>query len=159
MPVTGAVHVHIFGAGEAVQLGNRLIRAGSGDRLKKRLYEAIARANTGLEADIRRSALTHLPKRNGLAREVSTSRITIRRMFSDHSGIGINITATHEYDIKGMDEQGMVVHPLFGDRRHWYTQFEGVRPGWFSDPTNARIKPTHAAILRAVERYAREIER
>lgn len=150
-----SVHVTIYGEGEAARLGTHLIRAGDGE-LKERLYEAIRRANLGLESEVRRSALTHLPKRNGLAAEVGRARIAVRRLFGAANGVGISITASHKYDLAGLD-QGGNVHPLFGNRRHWY--FQHVRSGWFSDVVDGQYAPTASAIERAVKQYAQQLER
>lgn len=143
------VQVTILGASDAARLGAKLIRAGDG-ALKDKLYDAIRKANIGLEGEIRRSAFSHLPRRNGLAAEVAASRITTDHTFEAGNGVGIKVTAHHEYDIAGMDN-GLNVHPLFGDKRHWYPQH--VRAGWFSDAVDGQREPTRFAIERAVKSY------
>lgn len=148
-----SVQVTIYGASQAAELGTKLIRAGDG-ALKDRLYEAIRKANLGLEGEIRRSALTHLPRRGGLAEAVAASRISVRRSFGLGNGVGITIRASHQYDLSGLDH-GLDVHPLFGNKAHWYAQH--VRSGWFSDATDGQREPTRAAIERAVKAYVRSL--
>lgn len=143
------VKVHIYGDSEAMRLGVAFIKAGDGG-LKHKLYDAIREANRGLEGEIRRSALSHLPRRGGLAEAVASARITSRRSFGAANGVGITYTAHHEYDLKGLDEGGDV-HPLFGNKAHWY--FQHVRAGWFSDAVDGQYLPTRIALERAVKAY------
>lgn len=143
------VRVHIHGEGEASRLGSRLIEAGDGD-LKDKLYAAIRRANLGVDRELRASAIRRLPSGGGLGAEVATARITMRRSMRTATGVGINITAHHEYDLKGLD-QGLNVHPLFGRRTHWYPQ--AVRPGWWSSVIREQIPATRHALERAVKQY------
>src|SRR5258708_18046828 len=30
--------------------------------------------------------------------------------------------------------EGFLTHPLFGDRERWFTQTDGMKPGFFNDP-------------------------
>lgn len=147
------VEVTIYGSGEAARLGASFIRAGDGD-LKDKLYEAIRSANVGIEGEIRRSAMTHLPVRNGLAAAVAASRISVDRAYGVGEGVGIRVAANHEYDLQGLDSGGNV-HPLFGNKRHWY--FQHVRAGWFSDAVDGAYTPTRIALERAVKAYASRI--
>lgn len=145
----GGVRIRIYGEGEAAWMGTRLIRAGDGG-LKDALANAVRRANQGVETELRRSALSRLPSRNGLARNVATARIQVRTAFSDEAGVGVTISAQHEYDIRGLD-RGLNVHPLFGNRAHWYPQ--SVRPGWWSAVIKGQISETRTAIERATKFY------
>lgn len=142
------VDVTIYGDSEAAALGAAFIRAGDGG-LKDELYDAIRKANAGIEGEIRRSALSHLPRRNGLAEAVAQARISVHKAYGE-LGVGIKVTADHEYDLKGLDHGGNV-HPLFGNRRHWY--FQHVRAGWFSDAVDGQYLPTRNALERAVKAY------
>lgn len=147
----GGVDVTIYGEGQAAALGAAFIKAGDGG-LKDKLYDAIRRANVGLEGEIRRSALTHLPIRGGLAAAVARAHITTSKAYGE--AVGITITAHHQYDLKGLNAGGNV-HPLFGNRRHWY--FQRVRAGWFSDAVDGQYLPTRNALERAVKSYLRQL--
>jgi hypothetical protein len=46
---------------------------------------------------------------------------------------------------------GIIHHPMFGDREHWYTQEEpSVQPGWFTGPAEAGGPRVRTAIERAL---------
>lgn len=145
------VSVRIYGEGDAARVGAALIRAGDG-HLKRKLYDAIRQANVGIESELRASAITHLPKRHGLGREVARARISTRR-FSGGDAVGITITAHHQYDIEGMDA-GTVIAPSWG-HRPWHAQ--GVPPGWFSNVVEHRGARIRAFIDKACDEVAAEI--
>lgn len=142
-----AVHritVHIVGEQEAWDLAARLKRAGDG-RLQDKLRDAVRDANRGVPAKLRLSAIAHLPKRNGLAGAVARSRIRVRPLAA-----GVGIYASHQYDIAGLDN-GLNIHPLFGNKRHWYLQ--PVRPGWFQSVVDGQRGESRRAVERAVESF------
>lgn len=141
------VTVRIFGEQEAVALAKRLDKAGDG-RLLRHLREAVKDSTDGVPSRLRASALAHLPKRNGLAGEVARSRITITPMAAGDAAV--RISAHNKYQIDGMDK-GLNVHPLWGDRRHWYPQ--RVRSGWFSSVVDEQEPITRAAIEEAVATF------
>ncbi len=142
------VRIDILGAHEAVALAGRLARAGDG-RFKRDLYDAVADANRSVPTELRASALRYLPKRGGLAVDVARAHIKSRRFMAGNT-VGIRFWVVHRYHIDGMDK-GLVVHPLYGNKRHWYRQ--RVRPGWFTNVTQGQRGPTKRAIERAVERF------
>lgn len=59
-------------------------------------------------------------------------------------------------DLHSLD-QGRLRHPLFGDRKWWYSQ--AVRPGWFTRPLEAKASDFERELDRAVDKVAEEINR
>jgi hypothetical protein len=57
-------------------------------------------------------------------------------------------------------ESGLITHPLFGDREHWYTQEgrpgggPGMHPGWFSGPCEAAAPRVRDALEKALRDVA-----
>ena len=49
-------------------------------------------------------------------------------------------------------DAGIIHHPLFGNREHWYAQ--EVTPGWFTGPAEAAGPRVRAGIERALEDVA-----
>ena len=112
---------------------------------------AITKAAEPLPERLRASALSTLPKRGGLAAAVAGSQMRV----SAQSGAeaGARVTVDSRYNVAGMDA-GRVVHPLFGDRRHWYTQ--QITPHWFTTPVEVAQPGIEAALNDSMERVAQE---
>lgn len=145
-----SVEVNILGADQAVRLGKRVIEHSDG-RLEDQVVDAIHHAHHGIGDELRRAVFTHLPRRNGLAAEVATAHIDVQRL-----GDGVRVTADHQYHLPGLD-QGMNVHPLFGNRRHWYGQ--RVRAGWFTDTMERhQHTTTRQFVEQACDRFAADLE-
>jgi len=149
----GFVEVEILGVHEAVDLGVAFIKAGDGG-LERKLGDALYEAHMGIAGELRASALARLPKRNGLAETVARSHITV----SKSNGLGspsVTIKASGPYNLQGLDS-GTNIHPLFGNKRHWYLQH--VKSGWFTDPLKMHQHTTTEGFLeRAVDRYTEGI--
>jgi hypothetical protein len=143
------IRIRIYGEGEAARLGATLIAKGAGPGLKARLHGALERGTAGVETEIRASALRKLPSRNGLAREVASAHIAKFHSLGGGS-VSVMIRATHRYSLEGLDA-GLNVHPLFGDKKHWYPQT--VRPGWFTEPVAGRADNVRNQIEKAVSDY------
>lgn len=144
----GTVRINIHGEEQAARIARRLLRKASGGELARELHTGMRMALAGVEGDIRASA-RRLPARNGLAAAVASSRIRVTYA-ANSSAVRATISANHEYNLAGLDK-GTNIHPLFGNRRHWYRQ--AVRPGWFTDPVEARTDDVRRAIQRAVKSF------
>lgn len=91
----------------------------------RQLNAAASRSLRPLQARLKGSALSTLPRRGGLNRAVAFDlRFSTRPLAH-----GARLEARSQYDIVHMDV-GETVHPLFGNRGHWYR--ESVNPGWWS---------------------------
>ena len=133
-------------------LANRLNAAAA--ELATEVDAAVARAVESLPSELRASAQSTLPRRGGLAESVANSTIAV----SHHNSAGIvdvTVTASSPYDIDEMDH-GIVHHPLFGDKNHWYT--ESVNPGWWSRPVGVAQRRVEPEIAHALDVVARRIE-
>lgn len=56
-------------------------------------------------------------------------------------------------------EAGLLTHPLFGDREHWYTQTGGMKPGFFTGPVERSAPQMRDAVLAAMRRVAGQVTR
>jgi hypothetical protein len=91
----------------------------------RELNAAAMRTLRPLQTKLKGSALRTLPRRGGLNRAVAFDlRFTTRQLAT-----GARLTANSQYNLQGLDE-GETVHPLFGNRGHWYS--ESVTPGWWT---------------------------
>ncbi len=105
----------------------------SGDKdLQRELRRAMSRMTKPMRRAGRQGALQILPHRGGLDEHVaSTARITTRVTLKSN-GVGVRILGDSRDNLHRMDEQGIVRHPLFGNRKKWID--ERIRPGWFTNP-------------------------
>lgn len=58
-------------------------------------------------------------------------------------------------------DAGLLTHPLFGDREHWYTQEgadKGMHPGWFTGPCEDAGPQVRAGLERALHDVAAKAE-
>lgn len=126
--------VEIRGAEQFDRLARRLREAGDKD-LRRELYAALNRSTKPVRGQVKANARAILPQRGGAARLVARSSVTTRGKAGKHPSVrivaknGINLYAVN---------RGILRHPLFGRRKHWYTT--PVQPGWFTDPIE-RAKP------------------
>lgn len=122
---------------------------------------------------IRQSASEMLPKRGGLNEWVAGSQISTRTSFIPKTaGVTIRMSNKNQatqakrararaagsryagsasHDLVHIN-RGMVRHPLFGDRDHWYTTY--VPKGFFDKPVNAARPAVAAACLAALREAA-----
>jgi hypothetical protein len=139
----------VNGTAEFRELGRKLKAAADKD-LPDEIYSTVRDAMTPLQGDIRRSAVAVLPRRGGLGALIAQSPISIGKRPG-----GISLKGSSGHDIAAMD-RGRLRHPLFGDRRHWYTQ--PVAVGWWSKPTERSKSSIQAAVERAMENIKQKLE-
>lgn len=136
------------------------LREASDGGMRRELFKAITEAARPLAADVKDPAhlRSYMPNRYAevLASDLSVS--TLQR--SSGSQVGVRIQAKgrrHGRKVVQLDE-GIIHHPLFGRREHWYLQLRGMRSGFFSDPARKSGSEVRDAILAAMRRTAAKIE-
>lgn len=142
-----AVEVHIYGWKSAMALGMSVEHAGDGEIID-RSWRAVQEATADVGPLLRASALATLPKRGGLGPAIAAGMGVNVRHYTYADRLRVEVEASHQYDLKGLDN-GLVIHPLFGNRRHWYA--ERVRRGWFT-----RVAEEKALVIR--EKVHRELD-
>lgn len=119
--------------------------------IPKELSGAAERVTRRLPVKLKGSALSTLPHRGGLNRNVAfNARFRIQRVPN-----GSRVVAQHEYDLEALD-RGRTTHPLFGDKRHWYR--ESVDAGWWSKVITGLEPQARREMEQALENIKREIE-
>jgi hypothetical protein len=139
--------VYVVGWEQFYAAGARLRSA----EVERELRQAARDAIGPVSGRVRRSAVERLPRRGELGTFVA--RTTDFAVVT--TGEGARLTATSSHDIDALDH-GRDMHPLFGDKRHWYV--ESVRPGWWSDPLNASEPGVRAQFEQAMENVKQRIE-
>lgn len=145
-----SVHVDV----EIEALVQRL-RVAADVGLERELSNQITRAVQFLPRDARASAISRLPHRHGLGTWLMERTEFSQSTESSSGSVRVRTTATSPHAIDRIDA-GTVRHPLFGDRRHWYTQ--NVNPGWWSTPVDAVKPDVESNAETAIETVARQID-
>jgi hypothetical protein len=143
--------VEVQGVDQLVALAQTLRTVGD-VALKKELRSGLTRAARSLIKNVRRSALTRLPKKGGLAKRVARSKITTSARTTG-SGAGVTILARSGYDISSIN-RGRVRHLSFG-HLPWVDQ--SVSPGFWADPLNEAAIPVRHEIQKLMDDIAAKI--
>ena len=133
----------------------RLRRAGQDD-LARELAAAMRRGVAPVPDLIRGGLKPHLPDRYAGTLAADLDIRTTTRAGSATTDAVVSVYAqsrTGSRKLKRLDA-GLLTHPLFGNREHWYTQegaAQGVEPGWFTEPCEAEEARVRAELERALE--------
>ena len=106
-----------------------------------------------------RLAPEHLPKRYAATLDADL-RLGVNVRTSDRDpGVAVTgQTISGNRKLRRLDA-GLLTHPLFGDREHWYTQEEpSVTPGWFTGPAEAVGPRVRAGIEQALDDVSNRAE-
>lgn len=144
-------------ASELESLARNLRRAGDGelvDELRKAMRDAV----TPVKADILAGLRPRLPDpyadilagdlnlRVSVVTSERDPRVTLSAQAAGITGAGR--TTRGRRRVRRLDG-GILEHPLFGDRSHWYKQ--DVGPGFFTQPALAAFSRVREACARALE--------
>lgn len=115
-----------------------------------------------LRKDIRESAVSSLPHRNGLGAWVAKAGVTVRYKSSGRTaGFSLKVSRKagdgDKADLKSLDDTGGVRHPLFGNRSKWYPQ--QVRPGYFTRVWQKRGNDMISTVDQAMDKALDKIRR
>ena len=134
-------------------LSLRLRETGEG-ALARELSGKITDAVRPLPDAVRAGLKPHLPDR--YAGVLDEDLKLARRTVWDPDGTRVTVTATTpgiRRRLKRLDD-GILAHPLWGNRKHWRNQQVGA--GWFSGPAEDAIPGVRDAIAQAVREVTEE---
>ena len=111
-----------------------------------------------LRTAVRASAIAKLPSGGGLGAWVAKARLSAElKAYGRAAGIRVKVSRKSTKDkaaLKQLDEGGTLRHPLYGNRRHWYSQVVASR--YFSDVWDSFgpqfIKAADDAVDRALDK-------
>jgi len=156
MPPRVNVTVQTRGVEKLARLG-AAIKAGD-KSLRRELNREMGRTTAPYRRAARAGALQVLPHRGGLAEHVAATARIATRVTTTGPGVGVRVTGASRDNLRRMDEEGLVRHPVFGNRKKWVV--ERVHRGWFTDPlilTANAIGPK--AIDRALDQVSVKMQR
>lgn len=148
-----AVEVHIYGWKGALRLSEQIEHAGDGEILD-RTWRAIERVNFDVGAMLRASAVATLPKRGGLGPAIAAGMSVNVRHVKFGDWLHVEVEASHQYDLEGLDN-GLIIHPLFGNRRHWYV--ERCTRHWFTRVADEKALAVKDAVSRELDDFAGQV--
>lgn len=138
-------------------LSRRLKDAGE-TGLRRELYKAINDAARPLAREISRDSHLRPYMPNRYAETLSKDlAVTVSKLTGSDPGVKIRAKGrAKERHVKRLND-GVLMHPLFGDRERWFLQFKRMKPGFFDDPANAAQPDVRDAILAAMHDVAEKI--
>jgi len=145
-------------------IAGHLKAAGEGG-LRRELYKAINDAAKPLAREISNVAhlKPYLPDRYAavLATELS---VGTQKLAGANPALRLRVTGAKEGRQRrrkvALLDAGRIDHPVFGDRENWvHGQTGGMRPGFFSDPTQRAAPQVREAILAAMTETVRKASR
>lgn len=138
-----------------------MLRETADKELRKELYAGINRAVKPLTVTLKGSTRQFLPDR--YAAELSRSlrvrtnrragrnpRVRLVGSAKTPSGKERNLTALN---------RGVLRHPLYGDRRYWFDQSDGVRPMFWDKPLTDNADEVRQVLVHVLNDITRQIER
>jgi hypothetical protein len=138
-------------ASELEAIAVRLRRAGEDD-LARELTAAMRRGVQPVPGQIRDGLRPHLPDRYAGTLDADLDIKTITRNSGGDAVVSVYAQARGGNRKLRRLDAGLLTHPLYGDREHWYTQ--GVQPGWFTGPAQDAAPRVRAALEQAMEDVA-----
>jgi hypothetical protein len=137
----------------------RHLRLAGDTELVRKLQKAMTDAVGPVKDEIRANLKPTLPDRYA---ETLDADLTIRASSAAGTAPHVSVTAntrSKKRKLRRLDA-GLLTHPLFGDREHWYTQgIPSVRPGWFTRPAEAAVPRVREKILAALDDVATQAAR
>jgi hypothetical protein len=142
----------------------RALREAGEKGLAQELRKGINEAARPLPDEIRASLIPHLPNTYAAALDADLSITISQRSAGTSPGVSVAARASTSgpgpsrtrtgRKLKRLDA-GLLSHPLFGNRQHWFTQ--RVHPGWFSGPVDKSRPRVRQEIEAAVRRVRDKI--
>lgn len=145
---------------ELEALAYRLRRAGQDD-LGRELTAAMRRSVNQVPGKIGAGLAPHLPDQYAaeLGADLDIKTVT-RNSGSTTADAAVSVYAQtrsgKRRKLRRLDS-GLISHPLYGNREHWYTQTgmsEGMKPGWFTGPCQDAEPHVRTELERALRDVA-----
>jgi hypothetical protein len=148
------VDIKVTGAEEFGVLARRLKEAPQ--ELRKELYAGINRSVKPLRQDVKIAAGVALPHRHGYAGLIASElKVTARRRAAGRNPAVYLVGKAGKRDVSSLN-RGRLRHPLYGNRRHWYSQ--RIRPGFWTVTLEADAPRVRTELVEAIKTVARKIE-
>ena len=142
-------------ANELAEVARNLRQAGD-EELRRELLDGIQRAVEPIPQAIRGGMPGRLPNRYAATLDADLSIGVQTRTGVSTAGVSV-VARTRRAQRRRLYrlDQGVLAHPLFGNRRHWFDQ--PVREGWFTQPAEDSAPRVRQDIEDALNRVEDKI--
>lgn len=146
------------GADDYAALSRRLKEAGE-TGLARSLRKALKDAAAPITSEIKdpEHLKAYMPKRYAAVLATDIRVTTTQRGSIRSPGVRIEASGRQHKRKVARVNRGVLGHPLFGDREHWFHQMRGVRAGFFDDPAQKSGPQVRDKILKAMRETAAKI--
>ena len=153
----------VSGAAQLRELGAAL--KGADKDIKRELQRGFREAGKPLVKDLKAGVLATFPNRGGLANLAAKSTIGIRTRFTG-KGAGVRVQAVGKKGrsvttrtLQSIDSDGSWRRPVWGNRKVWVTQSDGMAQGWFGEEIEDQAPQIRGDLIKAMNRAAERIVR
>lgn len=150
----------VRGADDFLRLSKACKGAGRTE-LRKELHKGVRDATKPLLPKAARALAAGLPPR------VASRGVKVKQVVQVRTGSDPGVTIGVRYGARGTglgasnarlaNRQGVIRHPLFGDREKWFNTPVPGALGWFDDTYSAGAPVARAAIEHSMERVVQKI--
>ena len=127
------------------------LREAGDEGLKRELFAALRHATDPVPGEIRAGLKPKLPDRYAEVLDADLAIGTSVRSAGTVTLRGTTRGAVQRRRLRRLNA-GVLAHPLWGNRRHWYDQ--PVTPGWFTGPAEDAVPQVREEILQALNDVA-----
>lgn len=147
----------VRGADDVAALVSRINAHADSKALRKELYQGLARSTKDLRGELTEVMPAVLPSSGGLSAEIQrTTRWNAKAKGGKFAGVTL-WARNSGHDIRTLTGKRLR-HPLFGNRRFWFNQTEGVEPAVFMAKFENQKPEVQRDILRVLTEIARKVE-
>jgi len=152
------VDIRIEGADKFARLAKALRQIGDTE-LRRELYAGMNRAVKPLTESVRGATRRYLPDR--YADELSeTLRVRPRRRAGRDPGVSLTGSAKtrrgKDRDLRALN-RGVLRHPLYGNREHWFNQ--PVKAGWWDGPLTDGADEVRQELVNVLDDIGKKLDR
>lgn len=139
-------------------LARHLAEAGE-TGLRRELYKAVGDAAAPAVEAVRQGLPDYMPNRYAGVLDPGLQLRVVRSSSAGNPGVRIVASPRGKARKLRRLEGGVLAHPLFGSRKHWYNQTSHVVKGFFTSPISRQAPQIREQIQEAVDRVAAEAMR
>lgn len=144
--------IEVKGAEDFRALARRLKEAGDKD-LRKELYAGINRAVKPIRDDVKANVGNYMPAKYVGKLSGDLRLTTSKRTSASNPGVAIRAKAKKRR--VDLINAGKLSHPLYGNRKHWYTTT--IKPGFFTSEAQKGARKAQDEIRKSMDAVAAKV--